>query len=547
MYSFTLEVSYCPAIHDGEIFDLTVGEALRQAAAATPDLIALKEVTASGETARTWTFARLHADALTLARVLLTRHAPGARIAIWAPNIPEWVLLELAAGLAGLTIVTINPSFQPREVRYVIEQSRATALYLVPTHRGNPMRETAGRIALEVPALARIVDLSDPADLYAHPPGSALDTVPLPVVAPLAVAQIQYTSGTTGFPKGALLHHRGLLNNARLHAARLGARHGDAWLNVMPLFHTGGCAVICLGALQTAGTHVLVAQFDPALANAVIERERVNNVLVVPTMLRGMLEAQAAAPRDLGSVRTIVVGGAMVAPELVSRTKAAFGCDFQIIYGQTETSPVLTGVWKDDSLADLTETVGQALPYTEVSIRDPRTNCPVPVGEIGEICARGYCTMLGYNDNPAATSATLDAGGWLHTGDLGTLDARGYVRVTGRLKEMIIRGGENLFPAEIENAMLEHPAIADCAVVGIPDPAWGEIVACFMRPAGAERPDAQALARFCRERLSPQKTPARWIYLEEWPTTASGKIQKYILREGFVNGAYRALSISPVP
>ncbi|MBI4693679.1 MAG: AMP-binding protein [Gammaproteobacteria bacterium] len=539
MYPFALTASYCPAVVDGPLEDMTVGEALRRAAADSPARPALTEITAAGVAGRRWTFGALLADAEALARVLLTRHAPGARIAIWAPNVPEWVLLELAAGLAGITIVTINPSFQPREVHFVLAQSQASALYLVPSHRGNPMRQIAESLAPELPGLETIVDLADREALYR--PAGPLPGGALPAVDPLAVAQIQYTSGTTGFPKGALLHHRGITNNARLHAARIGGRAGDTWLNFMPLFHTGGCAVQVLGALQTRGHLVLAAQFDAGLMIDAIERERVNLVLGVPTMIRGMLEMNARQPRDLTSVHTVIVGGAMVPPELVTKTREVFGCDFQIIYGQTETSPVLTCVWKDDSLDDITGTVGQAIPHTELSIRDPKTNETVPIGGIGEICARGYCTMHGYNDNPAATRAALDEQGWLHTGDLGTMDARGYVRVTGRLKEMIIRGGENLFPAEIENAMLEHPAIADCAVVGLPDPTWGEVVACFIRPAGHERPGMQELAAFCRERLSPQKTPARWIFVETWPTTASGKIQKFALQEGFARGEYEAL------
>jgi fatty-acyl-CoA synthase len=214
-----------------------------------------------------------------------------------------------------------------------------------------------------------------------------------------------------------------------------------------------------------------------------------------------------------------------------------FGAPVQIVYGQTESSPVITQAWYDDTEADLTQTIGQPVPHTDVSIRDPQTNEVLPVGAQGEICARGYLIMLGYNDNPEATAAAIDADGWLHTGDLGTMDARGYLAITGRVKEMIIRGGENLFPAEIENAMLEHDAIAECAVVGIPDETWGEQVACFMRPVGDQRPDDASLKAFIRERLAPQKTPQFWIWVDDWPLTGSGKIQKFKLREAFVSDA----------
>jgi fatty-acyl-CoA synthase len=222
----------------------------------------------------------------------------------------------------------------------------------------------------------------------------------------------------------------------------------------------------------------------------------------------------------------------------VRRVRAAFGCKFETVYGQTETSPLLTQTFGDDSLEDLCNTVGQAMPQTELAILDPATSSVVPVGAVGEICARGYCLMLEYNDNPKATAATIDADGWLHTGDLGTMDSRGYVKVTGRVKEMIIRGGENLFPAEIENVLLEHVDVAEVAVVGVPDERWGEIVACFLRLAPGATLDRTVLVAHCRERISPQKTPAHWVEIQEWPLTGSGKIQKFVLRDRFIAGEF---------
>ena len=226
----------------------------------------------------------------------------------------------------------------------------------------------------------------------------------------------------------------------------------------------------------------------------------------------------------------------MVPTELIRRVKTTFGCEFETVYGQTETCPILTQMSHSDSTDCIYETVGQPLPQTEISIRDSRTNQVVPVDAVGEICARGYCLMLEYNDNPAATTAAIDANGWLHTGDLGTMDAKGYVRVTGRVKEMIIRGGENLFPAEIENILLEHPDVAEVAVVGIPHHHWGEVVACFVRLSTNVTLDRGALIAHCRVHLSAQKTPAHWIEIKDWPLTASGKIQKFVLRDRFVSG-----------
>jgi fatty-acyl-CoA synthase len=231
-------------------------------------------------------------------------------------------------------------------------------------------------------------------------------------------------------------------------------------------------------------------------------------------------------------------GGAMVAPELVKKAQAVFGSVVQIIYGQTEASPGITLAWHDDSLEDLTQTIGQPLPNMDVAILHPQTGEILPIGEQGEICARGYNVMTGYNDNPDATAKAIDKDGWLHTGDLGRMDARGYLKITGRVKEMIIRGGENLFPAEIENAMLEHVDIGEVAVVGVPDDKYGEQVACFMRPRGDRRPSASELKSFIRERLSPQKTPLYWIWVKEWPLTGSGKIQKFILAEQFARGEH---------
>ncbi len=537
MFDVTLTESYFPAQDTSPINDVTVGDLLRAAAKDAPDQIALKEVTLDGTIGRVWTYAELLADAERLARAFMSRHQKGDRIAVWSPNIPEWILIEMAAGLTGVTLVTVNPSFQPREVAYVLDQSSAKALYYVESFRGNPMGDIARDVTKDNDAVAHVIDMQDEAAFYA---GDDCDT-PFPTVDPMDAAQIQYTSGTTGFPKGATLHHRGLCNNSRLHHERMGVAKGDVYLSFMPLFHTGGCAVSVLGTINMVGTLILCPIFDPGLMNQLIEQEKATHFLGVPTMIQGMIEANKAAPRNMSSMKGIVSGGSMVAPELVKQARETFGVGLQIIYGQTETCPLLTMVYGDDSVEDASTSVGQPMPQTEIAILNTETNKVVPIGEVGEICARGYMNMLGYNDNPEATAATIDKEGWLHTGDLGRMDERGYVAVTGRVKEMIIRGGENLFPAEIENAMLEHPAINEICVVGIPDEKWGEIVACFIRSDAADKPTRDELVSFCRERLSPQKTPAHWIYVKEWPLTGSGKIQRFHLRDQFVEGLHETL------
>ncbi len=533
LYSVKLEQSHFPAQADGEVRETTVGGVLRAQAAATPDAEALVEADLAGDLKRRWTYGELLADAERLARALLSRYRPGERICVWAPNAPEWVILEYAAGLAGLVLVTANPAYRPRELQFVVEQSRAAGLFIVAEHRGNPMAAIAAEVAAKVPALREVIDLEDAQALFAgDDPATAL-----PEVSPDDPGQIQYTSGTTGFPKGALLHHRALTNSARFTHLRHRLGPGDTCVNVMPMFHIAGCAMTTLGACQTGQRMILARIFDPNRLLDIIEAERVDYVLGVPTMLVAMLEALAARPRDLSSVRLVCSGGSMVPPDLVRATKAAFGADFQTVYGQTEAQ-LLTLHHSDDAAEDVETTAGQPLPHLEVSIRDPRMNAVVPVDAVGEICVRGYSLMLGYNDNPDATAAAIDTDGWLHTGDLGTLDARGYLRITGRVKEMIIRGGENLFPAEIENVLLEHPDVAEVAVVGAPDERWGEIVLGFVRLAPGASLDKAALVAHCRAHISPQKTPAHWISVTEWPLTGSGKIQKFVLRDRFVAGEF---------
>jgi len=535
-YYVNLTESYFPAVADGECRPLTIGAMLREQASAFANKPAMKELAYSGEIARTWTYAELLCDSERLARALASRHAPGARVAVYANNIPEWVLIELACGLAGVTLVTVNPAYQPRELKFLLEQSRAEAIYLVESFRGNPMSAIADEAIAGNSAIKQKIFLTDHDALFAGENDGVL-----PEVAPNDIAQIQYTSGTTGFPKGALLHHHGLIQNGIDGMRRNGVKAGDVFVHHMPMFHTTGCAIMTLGGLAVGGSFLLAPIFDPEMIVRVMERERSKFCLGVPTMLVALIDEAKRSGRDLSCVERMMSGGAMVAPELCRKAKETFGAAIQIVYGQTESSPLITQAWCDDSFEDLTETVGQPMPHVEVSILDPQSNAVLPIGAQGEICARGYNIMLGYNDNPEATAKAIDANGWLHTGDLGTMDARGYVKITGRVKEMIIRGGENLFPAEIENALLEHPAIAEIAVVGVPDEKWGEEVACFMRIAGDERPNAADLKAFVRERLSPQKTPVYWVYVEEWPLTGSGKIQKFKLAEAFQRGEFAAL------
>ena len=478
---------------------------------------------------RRWTYAQLLAEAERAARALTARFAPGERVAAWAPNLPEWVILEYAAGLAGLVLVTVNPALRPAELAYVLNQSSAAGIFLVPEFR-SPMAEFLQEVRPDVASLREVVFFTGWDDFLATEPAGAV----LPEVQPDDIAHIQYTSGTTGFPKGAELPHRGLTNNARFYAERIELQPGEVYVNPMPLFHTAGCAMGVLGAAQRLAVHVPVLAFDPAVVLELCESERAAVFGGVPTMMIAMLEHADFERRDLSSLRCAVSGGAPVPANLVRRVEERLGVRFSIVFGTTECSPLLTQVKLDDTAQDRAETLGSPLPQTEIRVVSIAAGKPVPVGQVGELCARGYMVMRGYHDAPAATAAAIDAEGWYHTGDLASVDARGYLRIEGRIKDMIIRGGENIYPREIEEVLFAHHAVAEAAVIGVPDQKWGEVVAAYVRPApGQPAPSPEELRTHCRTRLAPYKTPLNWVFVDAFPMTPTGKIQKFKLQESF--------------
>lgn len=518
-------LSYRPADCSVPVLERSIGDALRAAAARHGNRTALVEGVEGPR--RRWTYSQVLADAEKVARALLGRFRPGEHVAVFAANSPEWVLLEMGAALAGLTLVTVNPAFLAQEVAYVLGQSRASGVVVQPEYRGRDLLAVVAEARSGLPHLREMIALDGWSVFLAS---GAPDT-DLPDVAPLDIAQIQYTSGTTGFPKGACLTHRGLANNGRLFARAIGAGPEDVWVNPMPMFHTAGCGLVTLGALQTGGVHVLPPAFDPALLLALFEAERGTVMLSVPTMLIRLLDHPDARTRDLTSWRLSALGGAPVPPELARRAAEEVGLKVTIGFGQTEASPYITHTVPDDPNPDWIETVGRPLPQTELKVIDPLSGETVPLGVVGEICARGCGVMAGYFDNPGATAQALDAEGWLHTGDLGSLDAQGYCRIQGRLKDMIIRGGENIYPREIEDVLFTHPAIANVSVVGVPDAEWGEQVAAFIQPRAGVPVGTDELATFCRAHLAPFKVPRIWRVVTAFPQTASGKIQKFALRE----------------
>jgi fatty-acyl-CoA synthase len=447
-----LTTSHWPADRSDPILDTTVGAVLRQAAEADPDGLAMVAGLPEPGARRRWTFGELLGEAERAAGALALRFAPGERVAVWAPNLPEWVVLEFGAALAGLTLVTVNPAYRPGELRYVLNQSQAAGIFLVPEFR-SPMAEYLADVRPELPNLREVTLFTE----WERFLGSAPAEAALPEVSPDDIAQIQYTSGTTGFPKGALLTHRGLTNNARFYAQRVRLQPGEVYLNPMPLFHTAGCAVGVLAPMQARAAHVPVLAFDPGLVLELLETERARVMLAVPTMLIALLEHPDFGRRDLSALRCVVSGGAPVPSELARRVEDRMAVRFGIVFGSTECSPLITQTGLDDAPEDRAGTLGQPVPRTEVMVCDPIDHEPVAPGMVGELCVRGYQVMAGYHGDPDATAAAIDADGWYHTGDLASMDERGYLRIEGRLKDMIIRGGGEHLPARDRGAALRLP------------------------------------------------------------------------------------------
>ena len=524
----------------GSLRETTVGSILRDAAWRAPDKTALIDGDPDRPDRRRWTYGELLADAERAARALLTRFTPGERVAVWAPNSPEWVILEFAAALAGLTLVTVNPAYQGDELAYVLGHSEADGLFLAEEFQQRDLHAVLAEVRGRLPKLRDVRPLRAWDTFATAGDARAATERPLPDVAPSSPAQVLYTSGTTGRPKGAVLTHRGLTNNARLTFETAGIGPDDVEVNPMPMFHVGGSALFTLGPVQVTATHVLMPRFSPALQLELIETHHGTILCGVPTMLIAMLGHPDLAKRDVSALRRVLTGGAVSPPALVRRVEAALAVTYSIAFAQTEASCSISLTTAADSAADRAQTLGRPLPHTEARIADLRTNETAHCGEIGEICTRGYLVMSGYLNAPEATATAIDADGWLHTGDLGSMDERGYLRIAGRLKEMIIRGGENIYPSEIEEVLSTHPVVADASVLGIPDDYYGEVVGAAIRPADGAPDDAglaDELAEFCRARLAAEKVPVRWLLTDAFPLTPSGKIRKDALRDQFTGAA----------
>jgi fatty-acyl-CoA synthase len=536
--AFPLTTSYWEAEPSSGVRDITLGGLLRSAAAAQPDRLALVDGVADPALRRHWTYSEFLADTESAARALLARFSPGDRIAIWAPNSAEWVILQQAIAMAGMVVVAINPAYRAHELEYVLAQSGAVGMVYCETYRGMNLSTVVAEVLPQTPALRELIRFEDWKEFTA----SGDPQREFPIVQPTDPVQIQYTSGTTGFPKGALLHHKGIVNEASFVGERAGMTDGGVCINAMPMYHIGGGAVTELQTISFHGTYVVMPAFDAALTLELFETYHGTHSLMVPTMLIAVLEHPDFGTRDLSSAVTIMSGASAVAESLVHRVMEQFGCQFSILFGQTEMHGVISQTRVNDSPADQATTVGQPLPELEVKIVDPETDETVAIGEQGEIYCRGYQNMLGYYQLPEQTAETIDAEGWLHMGDLGTMDERGFLKITGRVKDMIIRGGVNLYPREIEELLFQHPDIAEVAVLGVPDATWGEQVAAVIRLKNASvKPTPEELKAWCRERISAHKAPSQWFFAETYPMTPSGKVQKFVLLEQITAGDLTAV------
>ncbi len=525
--------SHCHGDKDTDLIEKSIGLAFLDVAKKYANKTALVEGLPEHSERRSWSYEEISSSAETIAIALLEMFESGERIAVWGANSPEWVLLELGASLAGLVLVTVNPAYVGDELKHVLNQSQVRGVFVQNSFRGRDLLAVLEEVKPELPHLEVVIPLFGWEAFNRD-----YQDNDLPYVQFDSMAQIQYTSGTTGFPKGACLSHVGLANNSRFYALSIGACKSDVWVNAMPLFHTAGCGLATLGALQTGGTHILAPEFDAGLMLDLFEQEGGTIMLCVPTMLIRIIEEQQKKPRDLSTWRVVTLGGAPVPVDLIRRAEDVLGVKVAIGFGQTETSPYLTHTSVNDEHPNWYETVGKPLPHTELKIIDVNSGDTLPVGESGEICAKGYGLMIGYFNNDEATKATIDNDGWLHTGDIGMIDEFGYCRVHGRLKDMIIRGGENIYPKEIEDVLFAHPLVSNVAVIGLPDNDWGEKLACCVVLHSIDAVSTHDLEGFCRKNLASFKVPREWFFLDALPQTASGKVQKFVLRDQILDQSF---------
>ena len=531
--------SYTSGTSDVPLLGETIGDNLDRTVAAGPGREALVDV----PTGRRWTYAQLRADVDALALGLLGDGvAKGDRVGIWAPNMPEWTLLQYATAKIGAILVNINPSYRTHELEYVLKQAGITLLVSAREFKTSNYAAMIEEVRGNCPDLRAVVLIGsaewdgllaagrggDPAQQ------AALLAARQAALSPDEPINIQYTSGTTGFPKGATLSHHNILNNGYFVGLICGYTPADRVCIPVPFYHCFGMVMGNLAATSNGCTMVIPAPgFDPKATLEAVAGERCTSLYGVPTMFIAELSHPDFGSYDLSSLRTGIMAGSPCPVEVMKQVVARMGMDeVTICYGMTETSPVSTQTRADDSLERRVATVGRVHPHLEVKLIDPDTGLTVPRGQPGELCTRGYSVMLGYWDEPDKTAEAIDAARWMHTGDLAVMDADGYVNITGRIKDMVIRGGENVYPREIEEFLYTHPDILDAQVIGVPDERYGEELCVWVKlREGAPELTAERVREFAAGKLAHYKIPRYVLLVDEFPMTVTGKIRKVEMRE----------------
>jgi fatty-acyl-CoA synthase len=548
------ELSHVVGASEPPLIDHTIGVALELAAQRWPDAEAL--VSRHQNVRLTWAGLKAAGDAFA-AGLLALGLRPGDRVGVWAPNCAEWTITQFATARAGMVQVNINPAYRASELEYTLRKVNVKALIcaasfkrsdyvamvetLIPAVASSPGEVRSDRL----PALSHIIkiggdrrpgwlEFDEVAALRTD--ASERELVALAAsLRPNDPINIQFTSGTTGSPKGATLSHRNVLNNAYFVGLGMGLHEGDRLCIPVPLYHCFGMVMSNLACLVHGATMVYPsAAFDPLAVLEAVEAERCTALHGVPTMFIAALEHPEFGRFDLSSLRTGLMAGSPCPVEVMRKVMTRMHMrDVGIAYGMTETSPVSFQTGLDDPLEQRVGTIGRVQPHLEVKIVHPDTGQIVPCGQPGELCTRGYSVMLGYWDDPEKTADAV-RDGWMHTGDLAVIDEAGYGRIVGRIKDMIIRGGENIYPREIEEFIYSHPAVEDVQVIGVPDAKFGEeVLACVKLRAGASA-DADEIIAFCRGQIAHYKVPRYVRFVEGFPMTVSGKVQKYLLREAMI-------------
>ena len=490
-------------------------------------------------TGRRWTYAELDRDVDALARGLLGAGvAKGDRVGIWSPNCAEWTIVQYATAKIGAILVNVNPAYRTHELAYALNQSGLRLLVSATEFKSSDYRAMVDEVRHDCRALERVVFLGTPDwdDLLAEG-----DAVPAGAVAERMstldngdAINIQYTSGTTGYPKGATLSHRNILNNGFFTTETIGFTHEDRLCIPVPFYHCFGMVMGNLGCTTHGATMVIpAAGFDPATTLQTVADERCTGLYGVPTMFIAMQNLPDFGSYDLSTLRTGVMAGSICPVEVMKRCISDMHMEgVSIAYGMTETSPVSCQTRSDDDLDRRTATIGRVHPHVEVKVVDPVTGETVERGQAGELCTRGYSVMLGYWDDPEKTAEAIDADGWMHTGDLAVMREDGYCNIVGRIKDMVIRGGENIYPREIEEFLYTHPDVEDVQVVGVPDERYGEELCAWVRMRdGAEPLDADGVRAFATGKLAHYKIPRYVLVVDEFPMTVTGKIRKVEMRE----------------